>query len=157
MEKKQEIPVEPENEDTELEDDPQIIPIGERNALLFSLDSSQKFIEDLPDSFFDLSVQDLKLVLRDLNKIKNGTAEDPLLTAKFREAEKEKERNEALQQYKTTIMRIQFPDRLVLQGKFKSTESISDIYEFVKKFLDQDFKFHLCKYFFLYVELKNYF
>ncbi|KAL5277807.1 ASPSCR1 family protein [Megaselia abdita] len=143
VEQKKEEPEEVESEDIELEDDPQIVPIGERNALLFSLDSSQKFIEDLPDSFFDLSVHDLKLVLRDLNKIKNGSAEDPLLTARMREAALERERTEAIQHYKTTIMRIQFPDRLVLQGKFKSTEKVSDIYDFVRNFLGEDFKFHL--------------
>lgn len=145
VEPKKEEPSEVESEDVELEDDPQIVPIGERNALLFSLDSSQKFIEDLPDSFFDLSVHDLKLVLRDLNKIKNGSSKDPLLTERMREAAEERERTEAIHHYKTTIMRIQFPDRLVLQGKFKSTETVSDIYDFVRKFLDHDFKFHLCK------------
>lgn len=107
----------------------------------------QSQVEDLPDSFYDLTVNDLKLVLRDLRKIATGDEDAPLLTEKLREIENNNTMLRKISQYKNCAIRIQFPDRHVLQGMFKPIDKISDVLEFTKKFLTQpDQSCYLCKY-----------
>ncbi|XP_055842826.1 tether containing UBX domain for GLUT4 [Episyrphus balteatus] len=128
----------------EMEIEPEVNVIGERNAVIYSLDSTQKQMEDLPDSFFDLTVNDLKLVLRDLKKITEGNDDAPLLTAKMREIEENSSLLRKLAQYKQCIIRVQFPDRNVLQGVFKPTDKVEDVVSFVRPFLtNEDLDFHL--------------
>lgn len=104
-------------------------------------------MEDLPDSFYDLTVNDLKLVLRDLKKVAAGNSEAPLLTEKLREIEDNNTMLRKIAQYKNCVIRIQFPSRYVLQGMFKPIDKISDVNEFIKNFLENPNKsFYLCKY-----------
>ncbi|KAH8306161.1 hypothetical protein KR018_002798 [Drosophila ironensis] len=123
---------------------PPVKVIGPRQAVLFSLDESKKDAEDLPDSFFDLTVNDLKMVLRDLKRTSSGDDDAPMLTAKLRELERQKTMLAKLNQYKDCVLRIQFPDRFVLQGMFKPHEPLSRVEEFVREFLEKSGeKFHL--------------
>lgn len=126
-----------------------LLQLGERNALIYSLDSAQSQVEDLPDSFYDLTVNDLKLVLRDLKKIAAGNEDAPLLTEKLRELEENNTMLRKIAQYKNCVIRIQFPDRYVLQGMFKPIDKIIDVKEFTKTYLDKPEKpFYLCKFLF---------
>ncbi|XP_013119013.2 tether containing UBX domain for GLUT4 [Stomoxys calcitrans] len=130
--------IEPEKEEiVEPEIEPEYHIIGERHALIYSLDAAQSQIEDLPDSFYDLTVNDLKLVLRDLRKIASGDEDAPLLTEKLREIENSNTMLKKISQYKNCVIRIQFPDRHVLQGMFKPIDKVDDIMQFVKAFLKQ--------------------
>ncbi|XP_046801558.1 tether containing UBX domain for GLUT4 isoform X1 [Lucilia cuprina] len=125
-----------ENENLEPEIEPEYHILGERNALIYSLDSAQNQIEDLPDSFYDLTVNDLKLVLRDLKKIAAGNEDAPLLTEKLRELDDNNTMLRKIAQYKNCVIRIQFPDRHVLQGMFKPIDKISDVKEFTRTYLE---------------------
>lgn len=102
---------------------------------MYSLDATTSNVEDLPDSFYDLTVQDLKLVLKDLKKIAAGDEDAPLLTEKLRELESSNTMLKKISQYKNCAIRIQFPDRHVLQGMFKPIDRMSDVMEFTKQFL----------------------
>ncbi|XP_073832606.1 tether containing UBX domain for GLUT4 [Musca autumnalis] len=128
-----------ETQETEESMEPDVEPeyyiIGDHNAVLYNLDAAQSQIEDLPDSFYDLTVNDLKLVLRDLRKIATGDTDAPLLTEKLREIENNNTMLRKISQYKNCAIRIQFPDRHVLQGMFKPIDKISDVLEFAKRFL----------------------
>ncbi|KAH8417660.1 hypothetical protein KR222_003642 [Zaprionus bogoriensis] len=109
--------------------------IGPRNAVLFSLDAAGKQNDDLPDSFFDLTVNDLKMVLRDLKRTASGNEDAPLLTSNLRELERQKAMLAKLNQYKDCVLRIQFPNRYVLQGIFKPHEPLVRVEDFVRGFL----------------------
>lgn len=101
----------------------------------------------MPDSFFELNVDDIKKILRELRKQRENMDNAPLLTSKLRELEESKSVLNKIGMYKNTVIRVQFADRLVLQGTFQATETIEHVREFVRKYLnnpDQDF--HLCKY-----------
>ncbi|XP_043469265.1 tether containing UBX domain for GLUT4 isoform X2 [Leptopilina heterotoma] len=110
--------------------------LGERNALVFNqagaLPISQ---EDLPDSFFDLTVEDAKVLLRDAKKSINRLEDSPLLTEALRETENNKKKLEHVNKYHWAIIRIQFPDQLVLQGLFRPEETVQDIKNFVRNYL----------------------
>lgn len=121
--------------------------LGERNAVLFTQDAAKvASLSDLPDSFFDLNVNDIKLLIKGLRTQSEGTVEQPLLTAKLREMEDEQKQLLMLNKYKTVIIRIQFPNRYVLQGTFTPYETIGTITEFVREYLgNPDIDFYLCK------------
>ncbi|XP_037937036.1 tether containing UBX domain for GLUT4 [Teleopsis dalmanni] len=118
-----------------MENEPAINYIGDRNALLFSLDTIHKELEEYGDSFFELTVNDLKLILRDLRKEASGSENAPLLTEKLRQLEESKSMLNKISVYKNCIIRIQFPDRHVLQAVFKPIDTVKDVMIFVRKFL----------------------
>ncbi|KAL7728685.1 hypothetical protein ACLKA6_004064 [Drosophila palustris] len=123
---------------------PVVNVIGPRNAVLFSLDAANRNNDDLPDSFFDLTVNDLKMVLRDLKRTASGNEDAPLLTSNLRELERQKAMLAKLNQYKDCVLRIQFPNRYVLQGIFKPHEPVSRVEDFVRAFLaNPGEQFHL--------------
>ncbi|XP_034486714.1 tether containing UBX domain for GLUT4 [Drosophila innubila] len=123
---------------------PVVNVIGPRNAVLFSLDAANRNNDDLPDSFFDLTVNDLKMVLRDLKRTASGNEDAPLLTSNLRELERQKAMLAKLNQYKDCVLRIQFPNRYVLQGIFKPHEPVSRVEDFVRAFLaNPSEQFHL--------------
>lgn len=115
--------------------------------MLFTLDAaSANNLSDLPDSYFDLSVNDLKLLIKDLRTQAEGSVEQPLMTSKLREMEEEQRQLSMLNRYKTVIIRIQFPNRYVLQGTFTPYETIATVIEFVQSYLaNRDIDFYLCK------------
>lgn len=133
-----------ENDESPVRAPPPVTIIGPRQAVLFSLDATNKNNDDLPDSFFDLTVNDLKMVLRDLKRTASGNEDAPLLTSNLRELERQKAMLAKLNQYKDCVLRIQFPNRYVLQGIFKPHEPISRVEEFVRGFLvKSNEEFHL--------------
>lgn len=123
------------------------LQLGERSAVLFTQDAAKKgSLSDLPDTFFDLSVSDLKLLIKDLRTLAEGTVEQPLMTAKLREMEEEQKQLSMLNRYKAAIIRIQFPNRYVLQGTFTPYETIDMVISFVRSYLSNpDIDFYLCK------------
>ncbi|KAG5891262.1 hypothetical protein JTB14_019669 [Gonioctena quinquepunctata] len=116
--------------------------LGDRNAMLFSLESAQAIpSEDLPDDFFELTIDDARKILRDVKKQRNTDV--PLMTYTLRKLEESKKQLRQLNRYKKAIIRVQFPDRAVLQGTFQPTETIADVVEFVRGFLEE----RICKFY----------
>jgi len=69
-----------------------------------------------------------------------------LCTSAMREFEKTQNQLNLLHKYEKCIIRIHFPNRLVLQTIFKSTETVLDIMNFIRKYLVDEFlEFCLCK------------
>lgn len=78
---------------------------------------------DLPDSFYNLSIQELK---REAAERKRKIAESQLLIPK---SYREKQAVAARKKYKRTVIRIHFPDGVVLQGVFLPWEPTTALYE----------------------------
>lgn len=69
-----------------------------------------------------------------------------LSTSSMREFEKTQNQLNILHKYNKCIIRIHFPNRLVLQTVFKSSESVLDVINFIRKYLiDESLEFSLCK------------
>ncbi|OAD55874.1 Tether containing UBX domain for GLUT4 [Eufriesea mexicana] len=110
--------------------------LGERNALVFNQGAIQgSFRDDLPDDFFDLTVNDAKILLRDVKRYRKELEEAPLLTNTQRQLNQEKRILNQLNRYHYTIIRIQFPDQFVLQGLFQPMETVQAIKDFIKCYL----------------------
>ncbi|XP_050275487.1 plant UBX domain-containing protein 2 isoform X1 [Quercus robur] len=93
--------------------------------VFFSVPESVAAKIELPDSFYNLSLEEIK---READMRKKKMAESQLLIPK---SFKEKQAKAARRRYKKTVIRIQFPDGVVLQGIFNPWERTSSLYEFV--------------------------
>lgn len=63
----------------------------------------------------------------------------------MRELEKGQNLLNLLHKYNKCIIRIHFPNRLVIQTVFRPTETVLDITNFVRKYLvDESLDFYLC-------------
>lgn len=49
--------------------------------------------------------------------------------------------------YKNVVVRVQFPDHIILQAVFSPTDTIQEVIDFIKRHLHNPEKpFHICKY-----------
>ena len=127
--------------------DPVINVIGEREALIYSVEStSGRNFDDIPDDFFEITIDDIKKLYRDLREKAKSMQEAPLITAQLREQNDNMKMSSKIELYKHTVIRIQFPDRVILQGIFEPTMTFADVKKFVSQFLmDPSLEFHLCE------------
>ncbi|EEF36407.1 nucleic acid binding protein, putative [Ricinus communis] len=131
------------------EDKPSVAPAGTEEQVepkkidrqirvFFSVPESVAAKIELPDSFYNLSQEELK---READARKKKIADSQLLIPK---SYKEKQAQAARRRYKRTLIRIQFPDGVVLQGVFAPWEPTSALYEFVSTSLkDPSLEFEL--------------
>nr|CAD7195332.1 unnamed protein product [Timema douglasi] len=128
-----------------LPEEEEIILLGERNAIAFNLNTAQTIrYEDLPEDFFELTLDDARSIYKELKKQREQMEEAPLTTSALRELEENKRVLNQLHHYRIVVLRIQFPDRTVLQGTFTPLEPVSAVMEFVRGHLaDPQASFHL--------------
>jgi len=122
----------------------------QRNAIIFRIEDrvsiSQKE-ENISDDFFELNINDIKLLhaenVKNAKEVEEG---GQLMTRQLRESQAIGNKLNLMNKYKKCIIRIQFPppDRLVLQGTFTITETIGDVIRFVDNFIqNKDATMHL--------------
>jgi tether containing UBX domain for GLUT4 len=85
--------------------------------------------EHMDDDFYKVTVDDLKVMLKDLKKHQSEDA--PLMTRQIRELEQDKK----AMRYTQVVIRVVFPNRQTLQGLFRPKESVSALYAFVRESL----------------------
>lgn len=99
---------------------------------------------DLPDSFYELTEQDVRKLYRDLRNQVTEIHDTPLKTSQLRDLEESKRILNQLTLYKHCILRIQFPNRYILQSKFSTVDKVEAVKDHVRKFLkNPDLNFHL--------------
>ncbi|XP_065855599.1 plant UBX domain-containing protein 2 [Euphorbia lathyris] len=112
--------------------------IDRQIRVFFSVPENVAARIELPDSFYNLSLDEVK---READARKKKIAESQLLIPK---SYKEKQAKAARRRYRRTLVRIQFPDGVVLQGVFAPWETTSALYEFVSASLkDPSLEFDL--------------
>ncbi|XP_075205841.1 tether containing UBX domain for GLUT4 isoform X1 [Anomaloglossus baeobatrachus] len=108
----------------------------DRQSLVCHLDleegRSASFLE-LPDNFFEVTMDDVRRRFSELRGERKRLEEAPLLTKALREAQQK----EKLERYPKVVLRILFPDRYVLQGFFRVSETVGAVREFVANHLDE--------------------
>ncbi|KFV90279.1 Tether containing UBX domain for GLUT4, partial [Fulmarus glacialis] len=99
--------------------------------------------EELPDEFFEVTVDDVRKRLAQLQSERQVPfllAKAPLMTKSLREAQLK----EKLERYPKVVLRVHFPDRHVLQGFFCPSETVGILRDFVRSHLaDADLPFYL--------------
>ncbi|KAL7149517.1 hypothetical protein ABFS83_05G046100 [Erythranthe nasuta] len=106
--------------------------------VFFSVSESVAAKIEVPDSFYNLSAEELK---RESDARKKKLEDSKLLIPK---SYREKQAKAAKKRYKKTLIRIQFPDGVVLQAIFLPSELTGALYEFVSNALkDPSLEFQL--------------
>ncbi|NXO58523.1 ASPC1 protein, partial [Aramus guarauna] len=97
--------------------------------------------EELPDEFFEVTVDDVRKRLAQLQSERQKRLEEaPLMTKSLRETQLK----EKLERYPKVVLRVHFPDRHVLQGFFRPSETVGILRDFVRSHLaDADLPFYL--------------
>ncbi|CAG9864464.1 unnamed protein product [Phyllotreta striolata] len=133
------------DKDTRINLDENFVFLGDRNAMLFSQETAEAIPhEDLPDEFFDLTIDDARKLLRDVRKQQHLFENTPLMTSNLRNLEDSKKQLRQINRYKKAIIRIQFPDRIVLQGTFNPSDTIKDVMDFTRQYLhDESTQFYV--------------
>nr|KAF6454787.1 ASPSCR1 tether for SLC2A4, UBX domain containing [Rousettus aegyptiacus] len=91
----------------------------------------QAWPAELPDEFFEVTVDDVRRRLAQLKSERKRLEEAPLVTKAFREAQMK----EKLERYPKVVLRVLFPDRHILQGFFRPRETVGDLRDFVRSHL----------------------
>lgn len=99
--------------------------IDRQVRVFFAAPESMAARIELPDSFYHLSAAEAR---REVESRKKKIEDSQLLIPK---SLKEKQAKSARKRYKATVIRIQFPDGVILQGVFLPEEQTTALYEFV--------------------------
>ncbi|CAL5074386.1 unnamed protein product [Urochloa decumbens] len=99
--------------------------------VFFSVLGSFVPYHDAPDSFYNLTGEEI----RNEAKMRRERLEQSRLL--IPKSYKEKHALAARQKYKQAVIRVQFPDRVILQGVFLPGEATGSLYEFVASALKQ--------------------
>ncbi|XP_027342574.1 plant UBX domain-containing protein 2 [Abrus precatorius] len=106
-------------------------PVDRQVKVFFAVPESIAAKIELPDSFYNLSVEEVR---REAELRRKKIAHSQLLIPK---SFKEKQAKAARKRYTKAIIRIQFPDGVVLQGVFAPWEPTTALYEFVSSALKE--------------------
>ncbi|XP_039663511.1 tether containing UBX domain for GLUT4 [Perca fluviatilis] len=115
----------------------------ERELLIYHLDAMSCRSEDqrdLPDEFFEVTMDDVRKRFAQLKSERKLLEEAPLMTKSLRETQVK----EKMKRYPKVVLRVQFPDRHVLQGFFRPLETVAAVRHFVRSHLeDPQLSFYL--------------
>ncbi|TDH15837.1 hypothetical protein EPR50_G00013780 [Perca flavescens] len=115
----------------------------ERELLIYHLDAMSCHSEDhrdLPDEFFEVTMDDVRKRFAQLKSERKLLEEAPLMTKSLRETQVK----EKMKRYPKVVLRVQFPDRHVLQGFFRPLETVAAVRHFVRSHLeDPQLSFYL--------------
>ncbi|XP_023815617.1 tether containing UBX domain for GLUT4 [Oryzias latipes] len=117
------------------EENPEFLEPVDREPLIYHLDSrphQAQDLGDLPDEFFEVTVDDVRKRFAQLKSERKLMEEAPLMTKSLREAQMK----EKMERYPKVVLRVQFPDRHVLQGLFRPLETVGAVRHFVRTHLD---------------------
>eukprot|EP00736_Rhodelphis_marinus_P004075 Rmarinus@m.27753 len=104
-----------------------------RDPRLFQPSAAAIRMSDLPPEFFQATASEVMSMQASLTAKREEL--ETLRPKSAVEKNKEKEKEKRKQAYPYTCLRVKFPDGWVLQGVFKSTESIKTVLDFVQHHL----------------------
>ena len=120
-----------------------ILPELDRNIKIFKIRSSSssssasnsstnlnKF--DIPSEFYNLGVEELK---REMARKNEALEKSGMLRTK---AMRERDEQLELRRYNYCLIRVRFPDDLILQAVFKANERVDELYKLVQNSLEHE-------------------
>ncbi|XP_051240863.1 tether containing UBX domain for GLUT4 [Dicentrarchus labrax] len=129
--------------DEDMDEGEEFLEPVEREPLIYHLELMSRHSEDhgnLPDEFFEVTVDDVRKRFAQLKSERKLLEEAPLMTKSLRETQMK----EKLEKYPKVVLRVQFPDRHVLQGFFRPLETVGAVRHFVRSHLeDPQLSFYL--------------
>ncbi|XP_059054017.1 tether containing UBX domain for GLUT4 [Achroia grisella] len=134
-----------ENLERRLKIEEEVTFLGAQKAIAFMLpDVIEDEPEDLPNDFYDLTIEEVRKLYHDLQQHRLELENTPLITANKRQEDVKQTSQQKLLAYKNVVVRVQFPDRIILQGVFTPTDTIENVTNFIKSYLQTpDKPFHV--------------
>ncbi|CAG4950150.1 unnamed protein product [Colias eurytheme] len=119
--------------------------VGSQKAIAFMQpEESHDELSDLPDDFYELSIEEVRKIYHELQQKRIEFENTPLLTSTKREELEKQVSQQKINTYRHVVVRIQFPDNMILQGVFTPSNTIKDVNNFVKEHLqNQDKEFQI--------------
>ncbi|KAK6170397.1 hypothetical protein SNE40_018802 [Patella caerulea] len=116
----------------------------DRESILYCVEetllTSKSASQELPDDFFEINENDLRIMMTDLQKNVENMEGQGLMTKAMRQAALEAR----YEKYERVVIRIQFPNKLVLQALFRPKETVYAVQKYVKENLeDKNMPFYL--------------
>ncbi|KAG8899651.1 hypothetical protein FRB99_006519 [Tulasnella sp. 403] len=93
-------------------------------------------LASLPDEYFEPTPDELKAAWASQSRLVDRLNNAPLKT----QATRDQETNQKLSRWPETRIRIKFPNQLLLEKKFPSTDKIKSVYTFVRNALTDEAK-----------------
>ncbi|KAG6462699.1 tether containing UBX domain for GLUT4 isoform X2 [Manduca sexta] len=134
-----------ENLERRLKIEEEVTFLGTQRAIAFMPpDGGEDELEDLPDDFYDLTIEEVRRLYNDLQQHRLQLENTPLITTTKREELTKQSSEQKLNTYKNVVVRVQFPDHMILQGIFCPSNTIQDVTNFIREHLeDSDKPFHI--------------
>ena len=113
----------------------------DHNTVIYKLSDQnariRSHISEVSDDFFDLTIEDAKVLLRDARKVQKEADPDGqvLMTEQMRQAQKEGQKLALLNKYRRAVIRVQLPDRHVVQGFYLPGETLEKVVETLRQYL----------------------
>ncbi|XP_063828194.1 tether containing UBX domain for GLUT4 [Ostrinia nubilalis] len=119
--------------------------LGTQKAIAFMQpEEALEELDDLPDDFYELTIEEVRKLYHDLQQNRLELENTPLVTASKKQALEQQTSQQKLNVYKNVVVRVQFPDHIILQGVFSPTDIIQDVMNFIKSHLmSPDKPFHI--------------
>ncbi|VDN05816.1 unnamed protein product [Thelazia callipaeda] len=97
---------------------------------------------DIDDQFFDLTVNDVQSIHRDLKAQAHAQQQRTFVSKKYVTEINQHRKEES---YKHTVVRFKFSDETIVQAQFISQELVSELFEFIKEnLIIMETKFDIC-------------
>ncbi|CAK1556271.1 unnamed protein product [Leptosia nina] len=139
--KKLKIMESPEELERRLRIEEEVTFVGSQKAVAFKQpEEFQDELLDLPDDFYELSIEEVRKIYHQLQQKCTEFEETPLMTTAKREELEKQVSQQKINTYKNVVVRIQFPDNIILQGVFTPTDTVQDVNDFVKVHLQNNQK-----------------
>ncbi|XP_052741641.1 tether containing UBX domain for GLUT4 isoform X2 [Bicyclus anynana] len=134
-----------ENLERRLRIEEEVTFVGTQKAIAFKQpEMAEDELSDLPDDFYELSIEEVRKMYHELQQQRIVLENTPMLTAAKRQELEQQTSVQKLNTYKNVVVRVQFPDNMILQGVFTPTNTIEDVQLFVREHLhNQDKPFHI--------------
>ena len=121
---------------------------GQHNSVIFEFGqgSSTRGLSELSDDFFEMTIDDMKLLYSENKKLLKDLEEgQELLTKGMKEARHEGQKLTLLQKYRRCLIRVQFGhDGKVIQTVFNPSQTVNEVKQALKEFLiDPNMRFYL--------------
>ena len=114
--------------------------LNEQGALVYlppeDIPTSKFFNKEESDEFFELTEEEVRKMMNDLVYHNTQLQNAPLITAQLRREQEEKRRLQMLQKYPTTVLRIQFSDRFILQMPVPSEITLDEVKQQLMEYLE---------------------
>ncbi|CAK1586163.1 unnamed protein product [Parnassius mnemosyne] len=114
----------------------EVIFLGAQKAIAFMQpDEMEDELQDLPDDFYDLTIEEVRKMYHELQQRRIELENTPLMISTQRSDIEKQIAEQKQNTYKNAVVRIQFPDHMILQGIFSPLQTIEEVMNFIKEYL----------------------